>query len=68
MIAKDLSKQQAPNADPKAIQQIDFRGNLERDGNENTTFFFYYQQSKRNCFRFFKSNCKSILILLFALI
>ena len=30
MIAIDLSKQQALNADPKAIQQINFTGNLER--------------------------------------
>ena len=30
MIAIDLSKQQALNADPKAIQQNDFTGNLER--------------------------------------
>ena len=27
-IAKDLSKQQAPDADPKTIQQINFTGNL----------------------------------------
>ena len=29
MIAIDLSKQQALDADPKAIQQINFTGNLE---------------------------------------
>ena len=29
MIATDLSKQQALDADPKAIQQIHFTGNLE---------------------------------------
>ena len=33
MIAIELSKQQALNADPKAIQQINFTGNLERAGN-----------------------------------
>ena len=31
MIIIDLSKQQALDADPKAIQQINFTGNLERD-------------------------------------
>ena len=31
MIVIDLSKQQALDADPKAIQQINFTGNLERD-------------------------------------
>ena len=36
MIAIDLSKQQALDADPKAIQQIYFTGNLE---NQSTTFF-----------------------------
>ena len=30
MIAIDLSKQQAFGADPKAIQQINFAGNLNR--------------------------------------
>ena len=29
MITIDLSKQQASDADPKAIQQISFTGNLE---------------------------------------
>ena len=33
MIAIDLSKQQALDADPKAIQQINFTRNLDRDGN-----------------------------------
>ena len=36
----DLSKQQALNADPKAIQQISFTGNLAWDPNVNTTIFF----------------------------
>ena len=39
MIAIDLSKQQALNDDPKAIQQINFTGNLKREGNKNTCFF-----------------------------
>ena len=33
MIAVDLSKQQALDADPKAIQQINFAANLDRAGN-----------------------------------
>ena len=33
MIAIDLSKQQALHADPKAIQQVDFAANLDRNGN-----------------------------------
>ena len=38
MIAIDLSKQQALDADPKAIQQINFIGNL--DGNNKRLMFF----------------------------
>ena len=33
MIVVDLSKQQALDADPKAIQQINFTANLDRAGN-----------------------------------
>ena len=38
MIAIDLNKQQALDADPKAIQQINFTVNLDRAG--NTRFYF----------------------------
>ena len=38
MIAVDLSKQQPLDADPKAIQQINFTTNLDRDG--DTAMFF----------------------------
>ena len=37
MIAVDLSKQQALDTDPKAIQQISFTANLDRIG--NTRFY-----------------------------
>ena len=38
MIAVDLSKQQALDADPRAIQQINFTANLERAGNIRVYF------------------------------
>ena len=38
MIAVDLSKQQALDGDPKAIQQINFTASLDRAG--NTRFYF----------------------------
>ena len=38
MMAIDLSKQQALDADPKAIQKINFTRNLDRAGNK--TMFF----------------------------
>ena len=42
MIAIDLSKQQALDADPSAIKQINFTGNLDRLG--NTTMFFIIER------------------------
>ena len=44
MIAVDLSKQQALDADPKAIQQINFTANLHREG--NTRFYFILEEAK----------------------
>ena len=38
MIAVDLSKQQVLDADPKAIQQINFTANLDRVGNARINF------------------------------
>ena len=38
MIAIDLSKQQALDVDPKAIQEINFTANLDRAGNTRTYF------------------------------
>ena len=43
-IAIDLSKQQALDSDPKAIQQINFTANLDRAG--NTTMFFLLEEAK----------------------
>ena len=60
-IAVDLSKQQALDSDPKAIQQINFTANLERDG--NTRFCFVLEEEK-NCFWIFTRNCKSFVSLM----
>ena len=56
MIAIDLSKQQALDADPRAIQQINFAANLDRDG--NTTIFFVIEQAKETIFEFSQGNVK----------
>ena len=48
MIAIDLSKQQALDADPKAIQQINFTANLDRVG--NTRIYFILEETKENVF------------------
>ena len=44
MIAIDLSKQQALDADPRAIQKINFTADLDRAG--NTTMFFIIEKAK----------------------
>ena len=44
MIAIDLNKQKSLNADPKAIQQINFTGTLDRA--EDTTWFFVREEAK----------------------
>ena len=42
MITIDLSKQQTLDADPKAIQQINFTRNLDRA--ESSTIFFIIEE------------------------
>ena len=44
MIAIDLSKQQALDADPRAIQQINFTENLDRDGNKQCSLLLKKQK------------------------
>ena len=58
MIAMHLSKQQAFDADPKAIQQINFTGNLIRHNtisqniNDNTIMFFIIEEAKETILDF----------------
>ena len=49
MIAVDLSKQQVLDANPKAIQQINFTANLNR---ANTRFCFILEEAKETVFEF----------------
>ena len=58
MIAVDLSKQQGLDADPRAIQPINFTANLDRAG--NTRISFIIEEAKRNYSRLFTRNSKSI--------
>ena len=44
MIAIDLSKQQVLDADPKAIQQINFTANLNRVGNTTIVFIIVVEK------------------------
>ena len=59
MVAVDLAKQQALDADPRAIQRINFTANLDRVG--NTRGLLYSRRSKRNYSRLFTRNSKSIV-------
>ena len=56
MIAVDLSKQQALDADPKAIQQINFTPNLDRAG--NTKFYFIIEEAKETILDFSQGTVK----------
>ena len=50
MIAIDLSKQQALDADPKTIQQMNFTAKLDRPN--NTRFYFIFEEAKETVFEF----------------
>ena len=52
----DLSKQQAIDADPKAIQQISFTANLHWDG--NTTIFFITEEAEETILDFLQGTVK----------
>ena len=59
MIAVDVSKQQTLDADPKAIQQINFTANLDRAG--NTRFFFIFEEAKETVFEFSQWTVKVLI-------
>ena len=56
LIAIDLSKQQELDADPRAIQQINFTANLDRAG--NTTMFFIIEEAKETVLDFSQGTVK----------
>ena len=56
MIAVNLSKQQALDADPKAIQQVNFTANLDRAG--NTRIYFILEEAKETVFEFSQGTVK----------
>ena len=56
MIAVDLSKQQALDADPKAIQQINFTANLDISG--RTRIYFILEEAKETVFEFSQGTVK----------
>ena len=56
MIAVDLSKQQALDADPRSIQQINFTSNLDRAG--NTRIYFILEEAKETILDFSQGTVK----------
>ena len=56
MIAIDLSKQQALDADPRATQKINFTANLDRPG--NTTMCFIIEEAKETVLDFSQGTVK----------
>ena len=56
MVAIDLSKQQALDADPRAIQEINFTANVNRAG--NTTMFFITEEAKETILDFSQGTVK----------
>ena len=60
MITLDLRKQQALDADPRAIQQINFTANLDRAG--NTTMFFIIEEAKETALDFSQETVKVLWV------
>ena len=56
MIAVDLRKQQALDADPRAIQQFNFTANLDRAG--NTRVYFILEEAKETILDFSQGKVK----------
>ena len=56
MIAVDLSKHQALDADPRAIQQINFTANLDRVG--DTRIYFILEEAKESILDFSQGTVK----------
>ena len=55
MIASDLRRQNELDADPRAIQQINFTANLDRSGN---TISFIIEEAKKTIFEFSQGTTK----------
>ena len=60
MIVVDLSKEQALDADPKAIRQISFTANLDRAG--NTRIYLILEETKETVLEFSQGTVKVLLM------
>ena len=66
MIAIDLSKQQAHDADAKAIQENNVIGNLDRP--EGATMLFIIEETTEIILNFSQRTCLSIAVFFFNII
>ena len=58
LIAIDFSSQHKLDADPKAIQQVNFTANLKRNASKNLKIFFITEETKEAVFDFSKGTVK----------
>ena len=58
LIAVDLSKQKELDADPRAIQQIEFKYMLEGNNDNNSTIYWVLENSKETILEFYKRTVK----------
>ena len=63
MIAVDLTKQQALDADPKAIQHINFTASSDRAG--NTRIYFILEEAKETVLEFSPGTAKVLSVQLY---
>ena len=63
MIAVDLRKQQALDADPRAIQQIIYIANIDRENDDDTTrIYFILEKAKETILDFSQGSVKVLEI------
>ena len=58
MLTINLTKQQALDVDPKAIQQINFTANLDRTG--DTRIFFIIEEAKETVLDFSQGTVRAL--------
>ena len=58
MLTINLTKQQALDVDPKAIQQINFTANLDRTG--DTRIFFIIEEAKETVLDFLQGTVRAL--------
>ena len=58
MVLTDLRKQQGLDPDPKAIQQINFTGNIAQDPNANIAIFLIIEEAKETILDFSKGTLR----------